>query len=61
MRLKISLVVTREYDINPDFYPPGATAAEILELDMAAVRDDRWMFFDLDGVQYDTTGTILEE
>jgi hypothetical protein len=57
----MTLICTREFEINPENYPEGATAEEVIEIDKEGIIEDPFSFIDSAEVKVEVTGKIVEE
>ncbi len=62
MRFKLTLTTQREYEVNPEWYPPSIRndPQKMLEVDIKAFQDDPMLFFDADNTPFSVHGEIVE-
>ena len=61
MKFRITLIATREYTPNPQWYPGLKTAEEMLNCDIDGVNGDFQLFLTSDDVKMEVKGEILED
>jgi hypothetical protein len=57
---KARITVTFEYDINPEWYPDGATPTEMIQLDVANYQDGCSLFDVMQSHELTITGALVE-
>jgi len=46
MKIKVTIIETKIYEVNPDYYPKGSTPEDIVKLDKKQLEEDPCGFFD---------------
>lgn len=57
---KARITVTFEYELNPEWYPEGATPDERLQIDIANYHDDCSLFDVMQLNELTITGEVLD-
>ena len=63
-KVKVKFIIEYEYELQPEFYPEGLSAEEMLKIDIDNMNNDPLMVLDLaigDSLaKWETTGEIIK-
>ena len=59
-KVKLTFLIEVEYEQDPEYYPEGSSAEEMLAIDLMAVNDDPYLTMNLENAKWDITGKILD-
>lgn len=57
-KIKISILVEVEYEPNPEYYEPGATLQQMLDVDLAGAKGDPFLQMDSSRAKWTITGSL---
>lgn len=60
-KIRMQFIVTKEYEPNPEYYPPGSSLKEMAENDASCLLEDPYMFMDSEGTEQSCTFTLIGE
>lgn len=47
IKVKTTMILIKEYPINPEHYPEGSTVEQMMNLDLESFKDDVLLFLDM--------------
>jgi hypothetical protein len=63
-KVKIKFTVEYEYELQPDYYPEGSSAEEMLQIDIDNMNNDPLMVLDIitseSLAKWETTGEVIK-
>lgn len=60
IKVRTTMTLTVEYEINPEYYAEGSTVEQMIETDIDSFHDDPTLLFSLGEVEVNTVTVKLE-
>jgi len=61
MKAKVKLTIEKEYELNPEWYPPHFTAQQMLNTDIDGILDDPLALIDENNSNLKVEGELVNE